>query len=60
MSALGGAIGVGLALVVEQILLGNKNSPAAVTGIFGTVTKVVAAAADPGVPGIPDLRKPKS
>jgi len=60
VSAVGGAVGVALALVLEEVLLANKSAPSAVTGIFGTISKVVASVADPNVPGIPDLKQPAS
>lgn len=54
MSAVAGAIGIGLALIAEDILIGTKNGPSATQGIFAGVAKVVADIASPNVPAIPN------
>lgn len=60
MSALGGAVGVALALIVEEVILTNKGGPSAVSGIFGTIGGVVTSIANPDVPAIPDLSAKKN
>lgn len=60
MSVTGGAIGVALLLIAEEVVLGNKRGPSAVSGIFGTVSGAVAAIASPDVPGIPNLTVKKA
>jgi hypothetical protein len=61
MSALTGALAVGLGLVAEEVLVTSRGGSGAVSGAFGTVAKVIDHLADPSVPAIPDLadRKPK-
>ena len=54
MSAAAGAIGIGLALIAEDILIGTKNGPAATSGILGGIAKVVNDIANPNVPAIPN------
>lgn len=54
MSALAGAIGIGLVLIAEDILIGTKEGPAATAGLLGGAAKVIADIASPDVPAIPN------
>jgi len=59
MSAIGGAVGVGMALILEEVVLTNNGAPKRVSGMFGTVTKAVSALASSNVAGIPNLAAKK-
>lgn len=60
MSSIGGAIGVAMFLVVEEVLVTSKGGPSAITGAVGSIVKVLDHLADPSLPLIPDLTTPKS
>jgi len=55
VSALGGAAGIALALVAEEVIVTSKGGPTAIAGAFGSATKFLDRLADPTVPAIPDL-----
>lgn len=48
-------MGVGIALIAEEILVGSRGGPGAVKGILGTAANFVSRIADPNVPAIPDI-----
>jgi len=54
MSGWAGALGVAVALIAEDILVGTKGGPSAVTGVFSGTAKVINDIADPNVPAIPN------
>lgn len=60
MSAVSGALVIAGALIAEEIVLGSKGGPSAVSGIFGGVANVVQRIADPHVPAIPNLADRKA
>lgn len=55
MSALGGAAGIALALIAEEVIVTSRGGPTAIAGAFGSATRLLDRFADPTVPGIPDL-----
>lgn len=55
MSALGGAIVIGLALTAEEVIVTSKGGAGAVSGFFGVVANAVQRVADPTIAAIPDL-----
>lgn len=54
MGAWGGAIGIGIALIAEEILVTSKGGASRVEGAFGTLTRFIDDISNPNVPGIPN------
>jgi hypothetical protein len=60
VSVLGGAAGIALTLIAEEVIVTAEGGPAAIAGFFGSAAKVLDHLADPTVPGIPDLTVAKA
>lgn len=60
MSALGGGVGIALALVAEEVIVTLRGGPTAIAGAAGSLAKFVDRLADPTVAGIPDLTTPNT
>ena len=54
MSAIGGAVGVSIALIAEEIVVKSAGGAGAVSGIFKGLASVVSKIADPNVAAIPN------
>jgi hypothetical protein len=60
MSALTGALAVGLALTAEEVLVTSRGGTSAISGAFGLAARAVDHIADPSVPAIPNLADKKA
>jgi hypothetical protein len=54
VGAIAGAVGIGLALIAEEILVTSKGGAGQVAGAFGTLTRFIEDVSNPNVPGIPN------
>lgn len=54
MSAVGGAVGIGLTLIGFEVLVSSPKAPSSVQGIFKGASGLIARIGDPNVPAIPN------
>lgn len=59
MSAFTGAVGVVIALVAEDVIVGSAGGPSAVSGALKGVANVISKISDPNVAAIPNLAAKK-